>query len=70
MGSTSLFLGASDHESSIDHFCIGIDDYDPQATKQKLASLAINATIESGNQVYFRDPDGVKVQLSSPDYRG
>src|SRR5262245_17502066 len=68
MGNTFLFLGAS-HESSIDHFCIGIDGYDPQVTKQKLVSLGINASIESGNQLYFHDPDGLKVQLSSPDYQ-
>lgn len=68
MDNTFLFLGAS-HKSSIDHFCIGVEDYDPQAAKQKLTSLGINASIESGNQLYFHDPDGVKVQLSSPDYR-
>ena len=32
MGNTFLFLGAS-HESSIDHFCIGIDGYDPQTRR-------------------------------------
>ena len=69
MGNTFLFLGAS-HESSIDHFCIGIDGYDPQTTKQKLASHSVDATIEYGNQLYFHDPDGLKVQLSSPEHEG
>src|SRR5215469_8078321 len=68
MGSTSLFLGASDHESSIDHFCIGIEGFDLHNTKEKLASHSINATIEYGNQLYFHDLDGLRVQLSSPDY--
>jgi catechol 2,3-dioxygenase-like lactoylglutathione lyase family enzyme len=70
MGSTFLSLDAVGHESIIDHFCIGIDGYDPQMTKQKLASFSVSATIENGNQLYFRDVDGVKVQLSSADYQG
>ncbi len=70
MGSTFLSLDASHHEATIDHFCIGIDGFDLQATKQKLASTSINATIENGNQLYFRDPDRLRVQVSSPEYRG
>ena len=70
MGSTFLSLDASGHESAIDHFCLGIDGYDPKATKDQLASLSITATIENRNQLYFRDPDGIKVQLSSADYQG
>lgn len=70
MGSTFLSLDALGHESAIDHFCIGIDGYDPQATKQRLAAFSVSATIENGNQLYFRDPDGLKVQLSSADYQG
>jgi len=71
MGSTS-FLGiyGSHEKACIDHFCIGIDRFDLQATKQKLAAMSIDATIEYGNQLYFRDPDGLRVQVSSPDYRG
>ena len=70
MGSTFLSLDALGHESTIDHFCIGIDGYDPQKTKEKLASFSIDSSIENGNQLYFRDPDGLKVQLSSADYQG
>ena len=70
MGSTFLSLDALGHESTIDHFCIGIDGYDPQKTKEKLASFSVDSSIENGNQLYFRDPDGLKVQLSSADYRG
>jgi catechol 2,3-dioxygenase-like lactoylglutathione lyase family enzyme len=70
MGSTFLSLDAVGHESTIDHFCIGIDGYDPQSTKQKLASFSVDANIENGNQLYFHDPDGLKVQLSSADYQG
>ena len=70
MGSTFLSLDALGHESTIDHFCIGIDGYDPQKTKEKLASFSVDSSIENGNQLYFRDPDGLKVQLSSADYQG
>ena len=70
MRSTFLFLDASKNESAIDHFCIGIDGFNLQATKQKLAGMSVNATIESGDQLYVRDPDGLRVQFSPTDYRG
>ena len=70
--SSTSFLGiyASQEKARIDHFCIGVGGFDLQGTKQKLASMSIEATVEYGNQLYFRDPDGIRVQLSSPDYRG
>jgi catechol 2,3-dioxygenase-like lactoylglutathione lyase family enzyme len=69
---STSFLGiyASQEKAGLDHFCIGIDRFDLQATKQKLASMSIKASIEYGNQLYFRDPDGIRVQFSSSDYRG
>src|SRR5215469_14233518 len=70
MGSSFLFLDGSDHKSCIDHFRIGIDGFDLHNTKEKLASHSVDSTIEYGNQLYFRDPDGLRVQLSSPDYQG
>jgi len=70
MGSTFLALDALPHVSGVDHFCIGIDGFDLNGTKQKLESLSVNATIEEGRFLYFRDPDGVKVQLSAADYQG
>lgn len=69
IGGGFLSLDASDHVA-IDHFCIGIDGFDLQSTKQKLAALSIPTTVENDTQLYFRDPDGIRVQFSSPEYRG
>lgn len=69
-GSSFLGLYASHGNPSIDHFCIGVEEFDLKAAQQKLAAMSINATVEYGNQLYFRDPNGLRVQFSSPDYRG
>jgi len=63
MGSTFLFLDSSDHKSSIDHFRIGIEGFDLLTAKEKIASHSIDATVEYGNQLYFHDPDGLRVQF-------
>ena len=70
--SDGSFLGiyTSPENARIDHFCLGIDGFDLHATKQKLEAMSIKATIEYGTQLYFRDPDGLRVQFSSPEYRG
>lgn len=52
----------------IDHFCIGIKGLDAAKARQTLAAQSIETFTELGVGVYFRDPDGNKVQVSSPNY--
>lgn len=54
-----------------DHFCLGIDAYDaPRALAAlKLAMPDAQPTLESGDQVFLRDPDGVRVQLADVKYK-
>ena len=52
----------------IDHFCIGIEAFDPGKARAILAAKSIETFTELGTGVFFRDPDGNKVQLSAPNY--
>jgi len=60
----------AEHPRGIDHFCVGIDQYEPQKTASDLQKLFPDAavTVEYDTQVYIRDPDGAMVQFSAPDY--
>jgi len=60
----------SAHSRGIDHFCVGIDGYEAQATAADLRKLFPDADVKLayGTQVYIRDPDGAMVQFSAADY--
>ena len=55
----------------IDHFCFGIEQYDPRSALAKLKAAVPNAepTLENEDQVYIRDPDGVRVQFADVKYK-
>ena len=57
--------------NGIDHFAIGIDEYKPATVSERLKrELPESApTLEDGEQVYFRDPDGAKGPLTAVDYK-
>jgi catechol 2,3-dioxygenase-like lactoylglutathione lyase family enzyme len=60
------------------HFCIGVDDYDPDKIAARLQAMGIKASVDrnprnrtsGGDQLYFSDPDGTRVQLSANGYQG
>ncbi len=54
-----------------DHFCLGVDDFDaPRALAVlKSAMPEAQSSLEFGDQVYLRDPDGVRVQLADVKYK-
>lgn len=70
VGDRFISLYRYDKPGYIDHFCIGIDGFSLETVKAALAQQGVNPTIEFGTQVYFRDPDGNRVQLSAADYKG
>jgi catechol 2,3-dioxygenase-like lactoylglutathione lyase family enzyme len=65
------FLAAGEHyvglfrstTPGVDHFCFNIPVYDAGAVEAKLAGAKL-APFREENRVYFRDPDGITVQLS------
>ncbi len=70
VGDRFISLSRYDKPGYIDHFCIGIDGFSLERAKAALAQEGVSPTIEFGTQVYFRDPDGNRVQLSATDYKG
>ena len=57
--------------AGFDHFCFGVDDFDPQRAFATVKSALPEAqpTLEGGEQVYVHDPDGVRVQLADVNYK-
>jgi len=55
----------------IDHVCLGIDGYRPEALLAQLKSEMpeTKPTVEFGDQLYIRDPDGAKVQFAGTEYK-
>jgi catechol 2,3-dioxygenase-like lactoylglutathione lyase family enzyme len=53
------------------HYCFGIEKYDPQTTMEtiKRAMPEAKPTLEGQSQVYVQDPDGVRVQFAAVNYK-
>jgi hypothetical protein len=57
----------------IDHVCFGLGRFDADATQRKLAAEGVDATIRvrgETRELYFDDPDGIRMQLQDVRYRG
>ncbi len=73
MGAGDSFLGLYPLQNSgrIDHFCIGVDDYEIEDAAEKLREAGVMPIIRKDRpELYFKDPDGITVQLSAKEYRG
>jgi catechol 2,3-dioxygenase-like lactoylglutathione lyase family enzyme len=86
-GNGGINLGLSDgflglyklaNPGTVNHICIGVDDFDPERIAAKLKTLGVNATIDrnpanrtsGGDQLYFNGPDNCRIQLGSNGYQG
>ena len=70
----SGFLGIYEpdpgQQPGFNHFCFGIEKYDPQTTLNALKREMPEAkTTLEGDQVYVQDPDGVRVQFADVSYK-
>ena len=72
LGNSFLSINKDERSSGIDHFCIGIASFDAASVFEKLKKEfpSANPTIENEDQVYLRDPDNIRFQLSAKDYSG
>jgi len=73
MGAGDSFLGLYPLENPgrIDHFCLGVDDYVIEEAAEKLREAGVTPMIRKDRpELYFKDPDGITVQLSAKEYRG
>ena len=80
LGLSDGFLGLYKlpNPGSVNHFCIGVDDFDPDKMAERLKQQGIQATVDrnpanrtsGGDQLYFTDPDKTRVQLGPNGYQG
>src|SRR5512132_816785 len=54
----------------LDHYCVAIDNFKPDAVMSELNRQGLKPKRPTGtDRIYFPDPDGLEVQLSSVDHR-
>jgi catechol 2,3-dioxygenase-like lactoylglutathione lyase family enzyme len=80
LGLGSGFLGVYKlaNPGTVNHCCIGVDDFDADKMAAKLKDMGITATVDrnpanSTNgvpQLYFNDPDKTRIQLGANGYQG
>jgi catechol 2,3-dioxygenase-like lactoylglutathione lyase family enzyme len=70
-GFLGIYAPEAGDQPGFNHFCFGIDGYDPKATLSALKAAVPDArpTLESEDQVYVQDPDGVRVQFADVHYK-
>ena len=57
----------------IDHVCLALENFNADAVQSKLAARQIEATVRlrgDTKELYFPDPDGIRIQLQDVRYRG
>ena len=59
-------------EPRVHHFCVGVENFSIDAALEKLKSdfPESKPSTYRGEELYFRDPDGILGQISGMDYRG
>jgi metallothiol transferase len=55
-------------EAGLDHYCYSVEDYSVSSAAEKLKAEGLEPRI-NGDRIYFDDPDGLEVQLSSREHR-
>jgi catechol 2,3-dioxygenase-like lactoylglutathione lyase family enzyme len=64
---------SSNNTGSINHFCLGMKDFDADAVLKQLTDRGLQANIRlrgDTKELYFNDPDNVRVQLQDATYKG
>ena len=73
---SSCFLTCGEHfvalfrssDAGLAHYCYSIKDYNVNSAAERLKAQGLQPRI-AGNRIYFDDPDGLEVQLSSCGHR-
>jgi catechol 2,3-dioxygenase-like lactoylglutathione lyase family enzyme len=68
-GAGLFILQKSDGPGRLDHFCVGVDEFDADRMRTAIRAAGIGAV--QGNAIdsfIVSDPDGIRVQISSPDW--
>jgi catechol 2,3-dioxygenase-like lactoylglutathione lyase family enzyme len=70
-GSSEVGIGAIPNRPiGIDHFCISVEGFSMETAGARLRSQRLTPErLYADDELYFRDPDGILVQLAAPKYR-
>ena len=70
-GFLGIYAPDSGQRVGFNHFCFGIEKYDPQTVVDaiKRAMPEAKPSLEYEGQVYVQDPDGVRVQFADVNYK-
>ena len=70
-GFLGIYAPDAGQQPGFNHFCFGIDAYNPQAALTALNAAVPEAkpALENQDQVYVQDPDGVRVQFADVRYK-
>ena len=66
-------LPANATASRIDHLCLGLENFDAEAVLKQLTERGVKGSIRlrgETKELYFTDPDGIRVQLQDVKYKG
>jgi len=72
-GFLGIYPAGGSTSGSINHFCLGMRNFDPDAVLKRLTDRGIAANIRmrgETKELYFSDPDNVRVQLQDVKYKG
>lgn len=72
-GFLGIYPAGQAASGSIHHFCLGIENFDADATLKQLTDRGVKGNIRmrgDTKELYFTDPDNVRVQLQDVKYKG
>jgi catechol 2,3-dioxygenase-like lactoylglutathione lyase family enzyme len=68
-GGGLIILQKSEDAGRIDHFCLGVDGFNAERMRAAVKSAGIGSVLgDAADNFSVSDPDGVRVQISAPDW--
>ena len=68
-GGGLIILQKSENPGRIDHFCIGVDDFNADRLRAAAKAAGLERVLGTASDNFFvTDPDGLRVQLSAVDW--
>ena len=68
-GGGLIILQRSDNPGRIDHFCVGVDDFNADRLRAAAKAAGLERVLGTASDNFFvTDPDGLRVQLSAVDW--
>jgi catechol 2,3-dioxygenase-like lactoylglutathione lyase family enzyme len=73
VGASFLGLYPAQAQPSINHVCLGLENFNPEAVLKKLSDAGVSGRIRQRGdtkELYFTDPDNLSIQLQDTRYIG